>query len=167
MVNIAYSMQETVRVADEGAKEVTSWLEGKGYKVLNVENDKTYQDLDIDLIVTKLNEGRTEVFTVEIKVDRYTSGNFFFEITSNKTKGTPGCILYTNSDYIIYYFIKTKELYVITTCKLRKYLLTNQNKFTKKECTSLAGKGSYQSEGLLIPKATLEKSLGAKKSYLK
>ena len=53
------------------------------------------------------------VITVEAKADKVISSNIFFETISNKEKNTLGCMLKTEADYIFYYFIAFKELYIL------------------------------------------------------
>ena len=62
--------------------------------------------------------GKKYFANIEIKGDRkHFTGNFFFETVSNLNKNTKGCMLYTESDYVFYYFIDTCDLYLIPTKK--------------------------------------------------
>ena len=77
---------------------------------INVTKNKKYKDKDIDFI-TYMKNG--DVITVEAKADKVISSNIFFETISNKEKNTLGCMLKTEADYIFYYFIAFKELYIL------------------------------------------------------
>lgn len=77
---------------------------------LDVTKDDIYREKDIDFI-TYMKNG--DVITVEAKADKVISSNIFFETISNKEKNTLGCMLKTEADYIFYYFIAFKELYIL------------------------------------------------------
>ena len=76
-----------------------------------VGDDKKYQDIDIDLLMKKDNEE----ITIEIKTDYTDYNNFFCELISCEFFNTPGCWKKTKSDYIFYYFVKKKKLYILDT----------------------------------------------------
>ena len=53
------------------------------------------------------------VITVEAKADKVPSSNIFFETISDIEKNTLGCMYKTEADYVFYYFIAFKELYIL------------------------------------------------------
>ena len=77
---------------------------------LDVTEDDIYREKDIDFI---LNMKNGNVITVEAKADKVPSSNIFFETISNKEKNTLGCMLKTEADYVFYYFLAYKELYIL------------------------------------------------------
>jgi hypothetical protein len=107
-----YSMSESTDVARRAAQEIEEWLRGlsQTLDVRNVEDDPTYQQVDVDLLWTT----QKASYRVEIKGDRlHKTGNFFFETVSNAQKGTPGCFLYTEADLLFYYFVEPGHLYIL------------------------------------------------------
>ena len=95
---------------------------------LDVTEDDIYQKKDIDFI---LNMKNGKVITVEAKADKVPSSNIFFETISNKEKNTLGCMLKTEADYVFYYFLAYKELYIL---KRKQYV-----NWVKKEKLYLPG----------------------------
>ena len=95
---------------------------------LDVTEDDIYQEKDIDFI---LNMKNGKVITVEAKADKVPSSNIFFETISNKEKNTLGCMLKTEADYVFYYCLAYKELYIL---KRKQYV-----NWVKKEKLYLPG----------------------------
>ena len=95
---------------------------------LDVTEDDIYREKDIDFI---LNMKNGNVITVEAKADKVPSSNIFFETISNKEKNTLGCMLKTEADYVFYYFLAYKELYIL---KRKQYV-----NWVKKEKLYLPG----------------------------
>lgn len=129
VVNYLYSLKETVYVD-------------------NVEDDREFQEFDIDLIHSTHNN----VFNIEVKADTYDSGNFFFETVSNATKGTLGCFMYTCADYVHYYFTKYNTLYVLPMPATRDWFNINKFRFKEKKLATKNGnKLLYYSYGYAVP----------------
>ena len=57
-----------------------------------------YQCQGIDLIINDL-------YTDEIKIDTYESGNFFLETIANVRKNKPGCIISSQADYLLFFIL--------------------------------------------------------------
>ena len=77
--------------------------------VVSVAGDAKYQQDDIDFIVTFKNGKKV---TLEVKTDTYDT-NFFYEVISNDIYNTPGCLVKTKADVIVYYFINLEIVYFI------------------------------------------------------
>ena len=94
--------------------------------VLDVRNDKFFQDIDIDFIQETINNN---IIKIEVKTDTmaHRTGNLAYEHTSNKYYNTIGCFEKTKSDYIFYYLTETNELYILSTIKLRNYVNSNKD----------------------------------------
>ncbi len=96
------TMSDASDVARQASAEVEAWLRRRPdtLDVRNVEDDPEFQRVDVDLVWTT----HRRSYTIEVKGDRWhETGNFFFETLSNKEKGTPGCFLYTQADFLFYY----------------------------------------------------------------
>ncbi len=129
-------MSEGVRAAERASTEIEAWLrEWHGTVNLeNVEGDPDYQKIDVDLLRTTI----TRDYTIEIKADRWhETGNFFFETLSNREKGTPGCFLYTEADFLFYYFPEPRTLYILPMLRTRQWFLADFERFKEREATTL------------------------------
>lgn len=152
-----YDFNQVNKVAQAASEEIEEFLWGLPgtMKVVNVEKDRMYQGVDIDLLwyVRSKKDGKIVKKAIEIKGDRYYhTGNYFFETVSNTNKNTPGCFLITESDYIFYYFVDQKELHIIPTVETRQWFLENQNRFSEsKTSTSSANGLLYASLGRKVP----------------
>jgi len=147
-------MNNGMEVAKQAAVDIVSWL--KKYRgtigVANVENNPDFQKADIDLIWVS----RRGADTIEIKADRWhETGNFFFETDSNKEKGTPGCFLYTEANFVFYYFVNSRALYILPMPQTREWFLANKERFEERETTTPAGDGHYTMAGRLVPIETV------------
>jgi len=115
-----YSMSDNSpaeKIAVNAAIEYLNSL-SETQQIISVENDPEYQKIDVDLIWKT--SDNTQSF-IEVKGDTYITGNFAFEITSNQSLNTPGCFLYTQANYIFYYFIKWKRLYILPMPETRNW----------------------------------------------
>lgn len=115
----------------------------------HVENDPTFQKIDVDLIVT---DGPGS-YRVEIKGDRWhTTGNFFFETHSNRERGTLGCFMYTQADGIFYYFVVPRTQYLLPMTVTRDWFVENINRFQERSTrTPVRGGDYYTTVGRLVP----------------
>lgn len=107
--------------------------------------------------------------TIEIKTDRYTSGNIFYETMSNKEYDVAGCMIKSKADFLFYYFTVTHELYIMKFNQYREWFNENIDNFNKKELKNIDRKriNTYTSVGYLIPKAYLETNFkGYKKEII-
>lgn len=154
----SYSMSEAVNVADIAYNDIENYLKrfNETLNIINVENDEYYRSKDIDMIWERKINNVIQRITIEIKGDRYHhTGNYFFETVSNDQKNTPGCFLYTEADYLFYYFVFAKELHILPMPATRNWFLENEYRYTKITKTSTVdnfGKFMYNTLGKLVPK---------------
>jgi hypothetical protein len=150
-----YTMRESVDVSRLAARHIEAWLTARPrvLHVQKVEAEPTYQRLDIDLIVVTTS-GR---YSVEIKGDRWhQTGNFFFETNSNQEKGTVGCFLLTAADYLFYYFVEPRWLYILPMPATRLWFEAARERFPARATTTSAGRGAhYTTVGRLTPVAVV------------
>jgi hypothetical protein len=148
-------MAEGVQVAQRAAADIEAWLRGlpQTQAVVNVEDDPAYRARDIDLLWTT----QKRCYEVEIKGDRWhQTGNFFFETHSNREKGTPGCLLYTQADLLFYYFVEPRILYILPMLATRAWFMPRLNQFKERSTTTPVGSGRYYTTvGRLVPIHTL------------
>jgi hypothetical protein len=151
----SYTMNKACQTADLGTAKIVEWLEGLRItkSVINVEDKKEYQMMDIDLL-WELNTG--EWRSIEIKVDNYfETGNYFFETKSNIEKGTPGCFMYSGANLLFYYFLD-RELHIMPLKSTRKWFKANQERFRTVRTSTSVGNGKYHTEGALIKRDILK-----------
>lgn len=146
-----YNFKDSIKFGKYGEDIVINYIKNLKYDVIDVSNDKKYQNMDIDILLkTKDNT----YIGVEVKTDSYDTGNIFFEIVSSTYPFNEGCMFKTRSDFIFYFFTKTKELYILNTSKYRKFVLDNISRFEFKKVKNK----TYESLGCLVPKKAVEKN---------
>jgi hypothetical protein len=148
-----YNMTNTMAISDIGIQVSMRYLLDvlKYPEVLYVDG-KAVQSKDIDLIAVKEDDFGIVGATIEVKTDRYTTGNLFFETISNIQKGTPGCLMYSEADFLHYYFVGYAMLYVMHMKMFREWVTANQHRFKTRQTSTGNEFGMfYTSEGILIP----------------
>ncbi|WP_214688301.1 MULTISPECIES: hypothetical protein [unclassified Exiguobacterium] len=152
-----YTVEDTFAVADEGIKDIEAFLRSfsASLAIINVEKHETFQKKDVDLLWVYLENGVEKMKRIEAKIDRYKSGNFFFETVSNENKGTPGCFLYTEADYLFYYFLEWKSLFVLPVKEIQTWFSANEHRFKEKTLATAVGKDYYTSKGKVVPIKTV------------
>ena len=159
-----YTMKEQLEIAKQASEEVTLFLESLPSTrwVKNVEMDKSFQKIDVDLLWCYEKNGKEIVRKVEVKGDRYfDSPNFFFEVISNMNKMTPGCFMYSEAHYFFYYFPKTKELNILPLKKVREWFIEREEEFKEifLKTNANPSKILYQTKGRIVPKARVRKEV--------
>jgi len=168
----SYEFEEQNSYSKLGIKHSCEYLNAfhKTVKVINVENNKNYQDRDVDLIwVTFSLEKGTEVWEIEVKIDSYTTGNFWLETISNDKTNSEGCFFKSKAKWYFYYFDKLDVLYIIPLHPAQEWLKQNFKKF-KSSTTSTKNKVTkkilYNTVGRIVPIEKLEEGLKLKGSQL-
>lgn len=146
---------DTDKAARKPTEDVTQYLESLGYQVKNCEQNWLYRLWDVDLLVF---QGK-RMYMVEIKADSHNnSPNLFMETISNDVKNTPGCMLATRSDYIIYYYERSRELVTMETKPMQAWLRENMHKYRSISVATGNKDGSdtwYRSHGILVRKSVI------------
>lgn len=154
-----HDFKESFLVGKKGESLIKEWLSAQpGVKTINdLSDDPAWWPKDID-ISAEMDSGET--VTYEIKTDRYTSGNIFYETVSNVEHNVPGCMVKSEADFLLYYFTETRELYIIKFPEYKAWFDKNKAKFKKKELKNIdkKRKGTYTSVGYTIPKKFLEEN---------
>lgn len=161
-----YQFHERNNYAQSHMNTIESYLKSlpSTTSVINVEDDKHYQKIDIDLLWKGKNQNNMELTkSIEVKVDSYHhSGNIFFEVISNDNKNSQGCMLVSEADYLFYFFPEIKLLYSFKLSKFKEWTLINKHRFKIKKCKN----PTYNSWGYLIPRKILETECGFMKKYI-
>jgi hypothetical protein len=74
-----------------------AFLASQGHTIIDLTNDELAQKQGIDFMVGD----RYVEFKSDSKIHQ--TGNLAYEIVSNSRKATPGCCLYSEADYLLYY----------------------------------------------------------------
>ncbi|MBH8564424.1 hypothetical protein I8748_19935 [Nostoc sp. CENA67] len=151
---MTYTMQDAQEVAKFATADIEAWLWAKPETVTvrNVEDDPDYQRRDIDLIWTT----HSDEILIEIKGDRWNkTRNLFFETHSNLERNTPGCFMYTEADWLFYYFVNTRQLYRLPMPKTREWFLITMKRFRERSTTTPVGGSYYTTVGRLVPITTV------------
>lgn len=151
-----YSMAEASAVEAEAMSAIIAYLHGRPgtVAVQDVRTDPAHRAADVDLLwVLATETGDRRTIRLEVKADRWhRTGNFFFETQSNQAKGTPGCFLYTEADYLLYYFVTPRTLYILPMPATRDWFLANLERFPERVTSTPVGQGEqYVTVGRLVP----------------
>ena len=119
--------QQACDVEKSGCKIIIPHLEGKGFKVIPFK--KKELQVHGDYIV----QNGGEPYIIEIKTEKNFTGNFFFEIWSNKKRGNPGWIYKLSADWLLYYFEENCRLYYMHVPVLKKILFDDEIIYQYKE----------------------------------
>jgi hypothetical protein len=68
-----------------------------------------------------LKDAAGRLVCLEFKIEETTTGNFFLETWSNLSRYTPGWMVTLCSDYLVYYFLDTKVMHVMTVPALKHW----------------------------------------------
>ena len=154
---MSYDMKDTYSISEEGIKVTLDFLEKNDniIKIIDVQDSEEYRKKDIDLIALFKNNKKA---TIEVKYDTYKSGNLYFETISNMSKGTEGCLMYSEAHFLFYCFEKYKQIYILNLPKFREWFIKNKENFDRKTTsTKIGNKTVYQSEGYTIPLKAIKK----------
>jgi len=151
----SYTFDEKNDFSKKGIEVVCRYLGDlkKTIELKNVENDPEYQKNDIDLIWS-YKKGELKFFvSIEVKTDKYTTGNFWFETLSNESLGTKGCFVKSKARIIFYYFTEWDDMYILPLNKVREWFLKNIDRFKESKTTTKDLEGNYKhtTVGRLVP----------------
>ena len=118
-----------VQVGNKGENIIYNYLinHPSTDSLIDVSNDKWFQQFDIDFIQI---DGDGGVNKIEVKTDRLAdkTGNMVYEYWSDRRTFSVGCFEKTQADYIFYYLINTKVLYIFNTQELREWVHKRKDK---------------------------------------
>ena len=120
--------------------------------VVDVRDDKDFQEKDVDFLV----EDRNRQFTpIEVKTDfrAHETGNIVYELT---TSNHIGCFEKTQAKYIMYFVPESREAHMIDVVAMRTYL----QKVHPDEISM-----GDSATGFLLPITELKKSGVIKRTY--
>ena len=100
------------------------WKHKSTLKIVDVSRDEWFQQFDIDFLQIDI---QNNINKIEVKTDSLAdkTGNMVYEIWSDKRTHSKGCFEKTEADYIFYFLINTRMLYIFNTKELREWVLTH------------------------------------------
>ena len=144
----SYSFAQMKVVGKWAVDRLTERWQNFGYVVTNVEDDKVFQPLDIYVILT----GPSPRTYIEVKGDRYTSGNIYVETVADEKRNSPGCLTYTAADYLAYYLVKQGQCLMIPVPALQAWITEHIGRFQEKTVRSTYNAGrSSTGRGRPVP----------------
>ena len=118
-----------IQVGNKGEEIIYNylWKHKSTLKVIDVTKDEWFQQFDIDFLQVDCNGS---INKIEVKTDRLADKtvNMVYEIWSDRRIYAKGCFEKTEADYIFYYLINTKVLYIFNTQELRTWVNEHENK---------------------------------------
>lgn len=155
----SYTFDDKNKFSKEGISVVCTYLSSlkKTIQIKNVEDVKGYQINDIDLVWVYKKDKKDLMISVEVKTDKYTTGNFWFETVSNESLGTPGCFLKSKAKYLFYYFTQWDSIYIIPLKPAKLWFLENMKRFKESKTTTKDKDGNYvhTTVGRIVPISTM------------
>jgi hypothetical protein len=151
----SYTFTEKNDFSKKGISVVCAYLSQlkKTISIKNVEDDPNYQKNDIDLVWVYKKEDKELMLSIEVKADRYTTGNFWLETLSNESLGTPGCFVKSKAKYLFYYFTEWDSMYIMPLKASQKWFTANMERFRESKTTTKDEKGNYRhtTVGRIVP----------------
>jgi len=86
--------------------------------IVDVRDDKHFQELDIDFLVENLERQFT---SIEVKTDfkAHETGNIVYEVS---TSNNIGCFEKTQAQFIAYFIPESRQVHMISVSALRRYI---------------------------------------------
>lgn len=100
---------------------------------------------------------RGRVKYIELKAELNATGNLFIETWSNKARRTFGWFHYCQADWLWYYFVDDKHLYIFAMQELREWARSDLFKY--REVPQRKYEQRNDTWGHLVPIAVLQESL--------
>lgn len=114
---MANAFQQARTIEDIARAELLPWLNLKCESVEDTADNLWLQKITGDFIVVQ--EGKKR--GLELKAEAKYTGNLFLETWSNLPELTPGWMLTSRADDLLYYFADTKTLYTLKLRRLQEW----------------------------------------------
>lgn len=128
-------------------------------KVYDVRGSARHQAIDIDFIIDFWHKSKlagSDSVSVELKTDFTCYQNLYYEKYSCYEMRTAGCMEKTQSDFLIYYYIRKKFFYLLKTASFRAWVHERNEDFVKDFKPERGRAGIYHKAGLLIPTSSID-----------
>ena len=122
------SFNSDIQIGNKGEDIIYDylWKHKSTFKIVDVTKDKWFQQFDIDFLHIDI---ENNINKIEVKTDRLAdkTGNMVYEYWSDRRTYSAGCFEKTQADYIFYYLINTRVLYIFKTQELREWVHKHKN----------------------------------------
>jgi len=118
----------------------------------DVRDDPESRLRDVDFIWTT-SRGR---YQIEVKTEQRFTGNVFLETVSNTSTGSTGWFESSAADYIAQGFLDDRRWYLYSLRDLRRAVEPIRRELKIARARTLAPRGGYRTEGILLPIASLQ-----------
>lgn len=150
-----FNFAEMVKVGDKGVKLVAAALRQHQppYNCFAINRkDNRRLNYDIELVARRnINALAWRSYHLEVKCDRHDGVNFFIELISQEEKGTVGGFLGTTADYLFYFFLKPRKLYIFDVPTLKRWIVNNQYGYCYNPVRTPTGNTHYTTSGIVVP----------------
>ena len=150
-----HNFEDSNNLGKWGEGIIRTYLEGKPNirRYQDVSDIESYRKQDIDAILHFLSGKRQKI---EIKTDKYTTGNIFYETESCIEFNTPGCMEKTRAEFLYYYLPGFDKVYVLQMDKYRIWFHLHKHMFKYHKFKNSKKSGDTHSGGYAIPISYLE-----------
>lgn len=134
-------------------------------KVYDARGSARHQDMDVDFIIDFWHKSKlagSARVAVELKTDFTVYQNLYYERYSCYEMRTAGCMEKTQSDFLVYYYIRKKCFYILQTKTFRAWVHEHSDDFIKNFKPERGRFGLYHKAGLLIPTSSIEAAFESK-----
>lgn len=163
---------DACKVEAEGVEDICRFLSqqlGSG-KFILISKGKLAKDIQKkhgDCMI-ETNSGYMQF--IEFKVENKTTGNLFLEVWSNKSRRTTGWMFHLNTDYLFYYFLDSRKLYVFDFDELALWAFGSReqkaNIWRYREVPQSAYSQKNDTWGRIVPIQALVDSLNVREYQL-
>jgi hypothetical protein len=115
----SYTFAQSSSIGTVACQLTTQYFQEHGFRVDDIQNNRFFQKLDVDLNVVDFG-------LVEVKGDTYRTGNVFVEVIANAEKGRPGAMTYTQADYLFYYFLAEGRALLIPVAEMKAWIASGR-----------------------------------------
>ena len=157
-----FNFAETKKIGKNGVKEVVAALKKRNtledFITINRQNNRLC-GYDVEVLTkSKNNKGKRiyNYYGLEVKSDRHDVENFFIETVSQKESDKLGGFVTTTSDYLMYYFLKQRRLYIFDTKELQKWIAKMGVGYQQFPVRTPTGDSYYTTIGIAVPVKDLQ-----------
>src|SRR5262245_52399532 len=105
-------------IESQAVEELLPWLVAMSEEVETTDGCEFLQKVWGDFVATR----KDRRYSIELKAERRHTGNLFLELWSNKSRWTPGWMYTCRADFLFYYFLDKRVLYILDMRKLKAWL---------------------------------------------
>lgn len=156
------AFKEASIVGSSGVEELLPLLEKASFRYVTTDKGALSEFLQKSAGDVIFNCQKKNVWTVEIKTEARTTGNFYLETWSNRSRLTPGWLQTLQADLLWYYFKDAGKLYSIPFPKLQDWAYRKRGLCRYQEKEQKKYNQLNDTWGVCVPILVIEKEVGFK-----